>query len=310
MTHRILITGGAGNIGASLARRLVGSPGNHVTIVDNLITGSAAKLPDRAASNWQFVRADVNSYEDLAPVMVSKPFDFVFHYAAIVGVKRTLENPHLVLGDIRGIENVLQLAKNTGVRRVIYASSSEVYGEAAEFPQHEHTTPLNSRLPYAVVKNVGEAYLRAFTQEFGLSHTIFRFFNTYGPLQSTDFVVARFLRQALNGEDITIYGDGTQSRTFCYIDDNLDFTEKTLQDNAWLNETVNVGSDEEVNVLDLAKLVIRVTESKSKIVELPPLPEGDMSRRCPDVERMKATLGRPLVTLEEGLKKMLSAGCA
>ena len=310
MTQRILITGGAGNIGASLARRLVSNPDNHVVIVDNLVTGSREKLPSPTKPNWKFIRAYVNNYDDLAPIMVSSPFDIVFHYAALVGVKRTLENPAMVLRDITGFENVLRLAKSTGVRRVFYASSSEVYGEAAEFPQHETTTPLNSRLPYAVVKNVGEAYFRVFSQEFGLDHTIFRFFNTYGPLQSTDFVVSRFLRQALQGEDITIYGDGSQTRTFCYIDDNLDFTEKTLADNTWLNETVNVGSDEEIPVLDLAKLAIKLTGSRSKIVHLPPLPEGDMGRRCPDVSRMKSTLGRPLLTLEEGVRKILEGNAS
>src|SRR4051794_4907855 len=243
MTRKILITGGAGNIGASLARRLAANPDNQVVVVDNLLTGSLHKLPSAEQSNWRFVRADVNNYHDLAPIMVSTPFDIVFHYAAIVGVQRTLDNPHLVLQDIRGFENILGLAKNTGVQRIFFASSSEVYGEAADFPQREATTPLNSRLPYAVVKNVGEAYFRTYTQQYGLNHTIFRFFNTYGPLQSTDFVISRFLRQALNGEDITIYGDGSQSRTFCYIDDNLDFTEKTLADDSWVNETVNVGSD-------------------------------------------------------------------
>jgi UDP-glucose 4-epimerase len=307
MTRKILITGGAGNIGASLARRLAANQENHVVIVDNLLTGSSEKLPSAELSNWRFVRADVNSYHDLAPVMVSTPFDIVFHYAAIVGVHRTLENPHLVLQDIHGFENVLGLAKNTGVKRVFFASSSEVYGEAADFPQREATTPLNSRLPYAVVKNVGEAFFRTYTQKYGLNHTIFRFFNTYGPLQSTDFVISRFIRQALDGEDITIYGDGGQSRTFCYIDDNLDFTEKTLADESWINETVNVGSDDEYSVIQLAETIIRLTGSRSKIIHLPPLPEGDMGRRCPDVSRMKSTLGRPLMTLEDGIRKTLAA---
>jgi UDP-glucose 4-epimerase len=111
-------------------------------------------------------------------------FDYVFHYAAVVGVKRTLENPVLVLEDLQGIRNVLTLCKNTGVKRVFYASSSEVYGEPVHLPQHEHNTPLNSRLPYAVVKNAGESFCRSYFQEYGLEYTIFRFFNTYGPKQS------------------------------------------------------------------------------------------------------------------------------
>ena len=117
----------------------------------------------------------------------------------MVGVKRTLENPLKVLEDIKGIQSVLHLAKNTGVKRVFFASSSEVYGEPVEFPQNEFTTPLNSKLPYAIVKNVGEAFLKSYYLEHGLNYTIFRFFNTYGPKQSTDFVMSKFLRAAPEG---------------------------------------------------------------------------------------------------------------
>lgn len=307
ISRRILITGGAGNIGASLARRLVNDEKNFVVIVDNLVTGKMEKLPDGPHQNWRFFRADVNEYDDIVPIMVSGSFDYVFHYAAIVGVSRTLENPHLVLRDIRGFDNVLGLAKNTGVRRVFFASSSEVYGEATQVPQREETTPLNSRLPYAVVKNVGEAYFRTFSQEFGLDHTIFRFFNTYGPLQSTDFVVSRFIDRALRDEDLTIYGDGSQSRTFCYIDDNLDFTQKVLEEDLWVNATVNVGNDCEVTVSQLAEKIVSITGSKSRIVHVPALPEGDMSRRCPDVSKMLSTLGRPLVSIEEGIRRTINS---
>lgn len=307
MQRKILITGGAGNIGGSLAKRLVTNPDNYVVVVDNLLTGRPDKLPDAALGNWKFIRADVNKITDIAPVMTAYGFDVVFHYAAVVGVRRTLDNPRLVLEDIKGFENVLGLAKNTGVARVFFSSSSEVYGEAVEVPQREDTTPLNSRLPYAIVKNVGEAFFRTYSQEYGLPHTIFRFFNTYGPLQSSDFVVSRFIDQALRGEDLTIYGDGSQSRTFCYIDDNLDFTERVLEDGAWENQTVNVGNDREVSVAELAGMVLEITGSRSRLVHLPPLPDGDMSRRCPDVSKMLGTLGRPLVTIEDGIRRTVAA---
>lgn len=307
MQRKILITGGAGNIGGSLAKRLAANPSNFVVVVDNLLTGNAHKLPDAALENWKFIRADVNKVNDIAPIMTAYGFDVVFHYAAVVGVRRTLENPRLVLEDIKGFENVLGLAKNTGVRRVVFSSSSEVYGEAIEVPQREDTTPLNSRLPYAIVKNVGEAFLRTYSQEYGLPHTIFRFFNTYGPLQSSDFVVSRFINLALRGEDLPIYGDGRQSRTFCYIDDNLDFTERVLEDGLWENQTVNVGNDREVSVAELAEMVLEITGSRSRLVHLPPLPDGDMSRRCPDVSKMLATLGRPLVTIEDGIRRTVEA---
>lgn len=114
-------------------------------------------------------------------------------------MKRTTDNPVSVLHDIDGIRNVLDLCKNTGVKRVFFSSSSEVYGEPVEFPQNEHTTPLNSKLPYAIVKNIGEAFLRSYHKEYGLDYTVFRFFNTYGPKQSKDFVVSKFIRAALKG---------------------------------------------------------------------------------------------------------------
>jgi UDP-glucose 4-epimerase len=305
--RKILVTGGAGNVGGSLARRLAANPNNYVVIVDDLTTGNRDKLPRTSGDNWRFVRADANRKEDMSPIFTAERFDAVFHYAAVVGVQRTLANPKLVLNDIHGFETVLDLAKNTGVKRVFFSSSSEVYGEPFEIPQREDTTPLNSRLPYAVVKNVGESYFRTYTQEFGLPHTIFRFFNTYGPLQSTDFVMSKFLTAAQAGKDITLYGDGLQTRTFCYVDDNLDFTEKLLEEDLGLNDTINVGNAEELTIRELAETVIRLTGSSSKIVHLPPLAEGDMTRRCPDVSKMLDILGRPLVTLEEGIRKMMAA---
>ncbi|HKK40647.1 MAG TPA: NAD-dependent epimerase/dehydratase family protein, partial [Cryomorphaceae bacterium] len=232
-------------------------------------------------------------------------FDYVFHYAALVGVKRTLKNPVKVLDDITGIKNVLSLSKNTGVKRVLYSSSSEVYGEPVEIPQNEETTPLNSRLPYAIVKNIGEAFLRSYEQEFGLQYTIFRFFNTYGPKQSDDFVVSKFLHSALRNKDITVYGDGLQTRTFCFISDNTEACIKTFYNDEVVNDVINIGSNKEVTILELAQTIIKVTDSKSKIVHLDPLKEGDMSRRMPDNSRMLKILGRDLLPLETGIKHVL-----
>ena len=186
--QKILITGGAGNIAGSLAKRLVNDANIFVVVVDNLSTGSVEKLPSNQ-NNFKFIKADVNNFNDISSIMLSYAFDYVFHYAAVVGVNRTLNNPLSVLKDIDGIRNVLDLSKNTGVKKVFYSSSSEVYGEPVTLPQHEDTTPLNSRLPYAVVKNVGEAFFKSYHQEFGLPCTIFRFFNTYGAGQSEDFLM-------------------------------------------------------------------------------------------------------------------------
>jgi nucleoside-diphosphate-sugar epimerase len=302
---KILITGGAGNVGSSLAAYLLNTGKYEVCIFDNLLTGDLSKLPSADLPNWWFIRGDVNNYQDISAVMLSNRFEYVFHYAAVVGVKRTLDNPKMVLNDIDGIRNILDLSKNTGVKRVFYSSSSEVYGEPVEIPQFEDTTPLNSKLPYAIVKNLGEAYLKSYNKEFGLEFTIFRFFNTYGPNQSLDFVIAKFLNLAMNNLDITIYGDGKQTRTFCYVDDNLEVTKRILEGGYFKNEILNIGNDIEYTVLELAQIIINITNSKSKIISLDPLVEGDMTRRKPDISKMRKVLNRELISLEEGIKKMI-----
>ncbi|HSV88234.1 MAG TPA: NAD-dependent epimerase/dehydratase family protein [Bacteroidales bacterium] len=297
----ILITGGAGFIGSSLAEKLTDDAGNYVVIADDLSTGSIKKLPSASKNNWHFIRCDVNNYGDISEIMLGDRFDYVFHYAAMVGVKRTQENPYKVLNDLDGIRHICNLSKNTRVKRLFFASSSEVYGEAVSLPQNEETTPLNSRLPYAVVKNVGEAFLRTYKKEFGLDYSIFRFFNTYGPKQSTDFVFSKFIRHALRNEDIPLYGGGMQTRTFCFIDDNVDACINALYNNQVVNEVVNIGSSFEISIYDLAKLIIDMTGSSSKVINLPPLSEGDMQRRLPDTEKMQELLQRPMKPISEGI---------
>jgi UDP-glucose 4-epimerase len=305
MRRKILVTGGAGFIGSSLVEKLAADPENHVIVVDNLLTGSKQKIPLSKNNNIQFLQSDVNKKDEITSVFHAFHFDYVFHYAAVVGVKRTLENPVKVLEDINGIRNILELSKNTGVKRVFYASSSEVYGEPVEFPQNEDTTPLNSRLPYAIVKNVGEAFLKSYKQEYDLDYTIFRFFNTYGPKQSKDFVISKFISAALKNEQITIHGDGSQTRTFCFVEDNVEACVNAFYEDSFINQTINIGNDNEISILELAQIIKKVTSSNSEIIHLPPLPEGDMKRRHPDISKMKKLLNRDLLSLEEGLNKIL-----
>ena len=297
-----LITGGAGNIGSALASRLAQEKCNNIIVVDNLSTGKIEKLPEK--ENITFIKANTNNYNDIVPIFGRYNFDFVFHYAAVVGVKRTLKNPMMVLEDIEGIKNILLLSKNTGVKRVFYSSSSEVYGEPFEIPQNEKTTPLNSRLPYAIVKNIGEAFFKSYQEEYGLDYTVFRFFNTYGVNQSNDFVVPIFIKLALKNDPIHIYGDGLQTRSFCYVDDNVDACINAINAPSCLNDVINIGSDKEQTILSLAQEIIKITNYKSKIKFLPPLDEGDMMRRCPDTSKMKKILNRDLISLEEGIKKL------
>jgi UDP-glucose 4-epimerase len=301
----ILITGGAGFIPSSVADGLAANSNHQIVLVDNLLTGKMNNVPEK--KNVKFIKADVNDMHSVTSIIASYRFDYIFHYAAVVGVQRTLSNPSLVLRDIQGIHNILECAKNTGAKRVFFSSSSEVYGEPVEVPQHEERTPLNSRLPYAVVKNVGECYFRTYKQDYDLDYTIFRFFNTYGPKQSEDFVIAKFINAAFQNRDITIFGDGSQTRTFCFIDDNVEFTRKILEQDLCLNEVVNVGHDKQYTIRELAEEIIKVTGSASKIVHLPALKEGDMQRRQPDNSRMKEILGRELLPLSEGIRKILNS---
>lgn len=300
---KILITGGAGFIGSALASKLSENPNNTIVIVDNLLTGDVKRIPDR--KNIKFIRADVNLLEEISSIFYAFSFNYVFHYAAVVGVKRTLKNPIMVLDDINGIKNILALSKNTAVKRVFFSSSSEVYGEPVELPQNAHTTPLNSRLPYAIVKNVGEAFLRSYKQEYNLDFTIFRFFNTYGPMQSKDFVISKFIACALKNKDIDIYGDGNQSRTFCYIDDHIEACVNAFNNDECVNDVVNIGSDAEISIRELAESIIALSNSNSKIVHVDALEEGDMRRRLPEVQMMKKLLNRESINLTNGLQKLI-----
>lgn len=304
---RILVTGAAGFIPSCLTDELTKDPNVKVIGIDNMLTGNPKKITESSFDNYQFIEADCNDYRQMKDLFNNHSFDYVFHYAAVVGVKRTTNNPLMVLKDVEGLKNIFELSAASNVQRIFFSSSSEVYGEPVEMPQDEKTTPLNSKLPYAIVKNLGEAFCRSYFHEYGLKYTIFRFFNTFGPKQSPDFVMSKFIKQALNNQDITIYGDGSQTRTFCFIDDNIEATVKTLKESQYVNEVINIGSDKETTILELAKTIVKLTKSKSKIVFLPPLKEGDMLRRQPNAKNIRSLLGRDFLPLTEGIKKVLSS---
>ena len=299
MKYNILITGGAGNIGGSLSRELV-KRGHNIVILDNLSTGSKRKLPSKSFQNWKFIKCDLNQI-NLSNLFKNKKIDYIFHYAAVVGVQRTLKNPNLVLNDIKGIENILNFAVKKKVKRIFYASSSEIYGEPVTIPQDEFTTPLNSRLPYAIVKNVGEAYFRSYKKTYNLDYTIFRFFNTYGPLQSDEFVITKFIDKAMKNKNLVINGNGKQTRTFLYIDDNIFLTTSIFKNKKFVNDVVNIGNDNEITIENLAKKIKKLLNSKSKIIYGKPLKDGDMKRRKPSLKRINIIKKQKFVNLEEGI---------
>jgi UDP-glucose 4-epimerase len=195
---KVLVTGGAGFIGSHLCETLL-ETGNEVVCVDNLSMGSSENIKNFGSENFKFVKGDVTVLNDLKRVFAENDFDFVFHEAAVVGVKRTLENPLSVLSDIEGFKNVLELSKESGVKKLIFSSSSEVYGNPVEIPEREDGH-VNASFPYATVKLIGEQYCRAYYDIYGLKTTSLRFFNVYGPRQESTpygFVVGIFIRQAL-----------------------------------------------------------------------------------------------------------------
>lgn len=299
-----LITGGAGFIGASLANKLaLSSPSNFIVCVDNFFTGRKERLLN--LPNIKLINCDVNNYDEISAVFHTYSFDYVFHFAAIVGVKQTLENPMLVFRDADGIKNIVKLSYYSGVKRLFFSSSSEVYGEPHTIPQDEESTPLNSRLPYAVVKVFGETYIRYYTVKHPLNYTILRLFNIYGELQRPDFVISKFLKQSLTNMPITIYGDGSQTRSFMYIENLLDIIMFMLENDLFINSIVNVGSPTEVSILELAKIIKEITGSSSPIEFLPPLKEGDMKRRCPNIEKLRQFYKKPLTPLNEGLANIV-----
>ena len=299
----ILFTGGAGFIGSSIIDKLNKKKYN-IYIVDNLLTGKYKNIP--IGNRVKFLKINVNDKKQLIKSTNKLSIDYIFHFAACVGVNRTLKNPLKVLEDIEGFKNILYLAKFKKVKRVFFSSSSEVYGEGQGLAQNEEKTPLNSRLPYAIVKNVGESFFKTYKNEYNINYTIFRLFNTYGPKQSSDFVVSLFLKNALKDKDINIYGNGQQSRTFCYIDDTVDAIINCFEKNYFINSTVNIGNNKVTKIIDLAKIIKKITKSNSKIKKIEPLKEGDMLRRKPDIKKMKLVLNRRFTSLEKGLYSILN----
>lgn len=301
----ILVTGGAGFIGSHLCEALV-KKGHNVVCMDNLSTGNIKNIA-HLTEKFKFIKGDANSLEDLKVLFKQYKFDSIFHYAALVGVERTLKNPLAVINDINGIQNILKLANDNGVKEVIYSSSSEVYGEPVENPELEDGH-LNAKMPYAVTKLMGEKFMRAYYEEYGLKTVSLRFFNVYGPKQDSSpygFVVGIFIKQLLGNRGPTVFGDGTQTRDFVYIDDNIEAALKAMDNPKCAGEVINIGSGRAVTILDLAKTLIDMTGAKIE-PEIIGMKRDDIKHRCPNVTKMKSLLEfYPAYNLKEGLAKTI-----
>ncbi|MBI5189580.1 MAG: SDR family oxidoreductase [Nitrospirae bacterium] len=300
---RILITGGAGFIGSHLADRFL-ADGHEVICVDNLITGDVANIAHIKDKRFTFIDYDVTNF-----LYVDGPLDCILHFASPASPIDYLELPiqTLKVGSL-GTHKALGLAKAKGARFLL-ASTSEVYGDPLIHPQTEdywgNVNPIGPRGVYDEAKRFSEAMTMAYHRYHGVETRIVRIFNTYGErMRIRDGrAVPNFMCQALKGEDLTVYGDGSQTRSFCYVSDEVDGISRLLFSD--VDTPVNIGNPAEMTVLGMAEAIIKVTGSKSRIV-FKPLPEDDPKVRQPDITKARAILGwEPKVGLEEGLARTL-----
>jgi dTDP-glucose 4,6-dehydratase len=298
---RTVVTGAAGFIGSHLCEELL-RRGHSVVGIDNLVTGDMANIAHLRDQDLQFVRHDVTQYID-----VDGPVDCVLHWASPASPIDYLELPiqTLKVGSL-GTHNALGLAKAKRARFVL-ASTSEVYGDPLEHPQREtywgNVNPIGPRGVYDEAKRFAEAITLAYHRTHGVDTKIVRIFNTYGPrMRLRDGrAVPAFMSQALRNEDVTVFGDGTQTRSFCYVTDLVDGILRLMDSNT--NEPVNIGNPHEVTIEQIARTIITLVGSTSRIVYRP-LPQDDPKQRKPDITRARTILGwEPRIGLEQGLAK-------
>ncbi len=302
---KVLITGAAGFLGSHLTDRFL-AEGHEVIGMDNLITGARENLAHLEGNpQFQFVLHDVSQY-----ISVEGPLDGVLHFASPASPIDYLELPiqTLKVGSL-GTHNALGLAKAKGARFFL-ASTSEVYGDPQVHPQPEsywgHVNPVGPRGVYDEAKRFAEAITMAYHRFHGIETRIIRIFNTYGPrMRARDGrVVSNFVVQALRGEPLTVYGEGEQTRSFCYVSDEVDGIYRLFRSD--LTDPTNIGNPNEFTVRQLAELVLRLTGSTSRI-EHRPLPTDDPKVRRPDITRARTLLGwEPTVTLEQGLEQTIA----
>ena len=303
MKQRIVITGAAGFIGSHLAEALLDRD-YQVIGIDNLLTGDTANVAHLANREFTFIKHDVTNY-----IYIEGPVDFVLHWASPASPIDYLELPipTLKVGAL-GTHKALGLAKAKGARFVL-ASTSEVYGDPLEHPQTEsywgNVNPIGPRGVYDEAKRFAEAMTVAYHRYHRLDTKIVRIFNTYGPRMRVNDgrAVPAFISQALRHEDVTVFGDGSQTRSFTYISDLVDGIIKLMLSE--VNDPVNIGNPVEMTIGEIAKTIIRMTGSRSRIV-YKPLPTDDPKVRQPDIARARTLLEwEPKVPLEEGLLKTI-----
>ena len=297
---RILVTGGAGFVGSHLSRKLI-SEGHEVLVLDNFYTGSRSNISDLLNNpRFEIVRHDITQpfYAEIDAIMnLACPASPVHYQKHPVQTTKT---------SVIGTTNMLGLAKRLNVP-ILQASTSEVYGDPTISPQNEeywgNVNPIGIRACYDEGKRVAETLCFDYNRQYGVPVKVVRIFNTYGPSMQFDDgrVVSNFILQALTNNDITIYGDGSQTRSFCYVSDLVDGLLRMINSESFITGPINLGNPNEMTIRQLAELIIKLTDSKSKIVG-EPLPLDDPRQRKPDIEKAIDVLNwKPVVDLEEGL---------
>lgn len=304
---KVLITGGAGFLGSHLTDRLL-SLGASVLVIDDLSTGKRKNLEQASRfRTFRFIKGDAHD-----AVLLDRSFkqfrpDYAVEYAAVVGVDRTQKNPISVLDDLRGIAEFFAIAKKYKVKKVAFASSSEVYGEPIKMPNHEDD-PLNPKTTYGVVKAVGEEFVKVYNG-LGLPGVALRFFNVYGPRQdasSEGFVVGRFITQVLDGQSPTVFGDGMQTRDFVYVDDNVEAVLKSLVSSKTDGEVINIVRGKPCTIQELAEQVILALGKNIKPRHVAPRTAGEIRYRHADGSKMKKLINfTPKIEMAEGLRRTI-----
>lgn len=301
----VLITGGAGFLGSWMCEALIGL-GAKVTCLDNLSTGKSENIDHLLKlDRFRFIQDRVETFE------TKDDFDYILHFASRASPEEYQLHPiETLLSNSVGSHRMLELARNLDAT-ILFSSTSEVYGDAKIIPTPEtywgNVNPIGVRSCYDEGKRFSEALFSAYHRKYDLDTRILRIFNTYGPRLRGEGVygrvVSRFILNSLVGEDLPVHGDGSQTRSFCYVSDKIRGVLAMLLSEEAKGEVINIGIPRELSILELANIVKKVTESRSKIT-FHPLPEDDPKRRCPNIEKAQQILGwEPTVDIESGIRK-------
>lgn len=311
-----LITGGAGFIGSTLTERLLGE-GEKVIVVDNFNNFYNPEIkkdnirPFLDNPNFQVYQVDIRDKEGLEKVFAENKFDFIMHLAAMAGVRPSIENP-MLYQDVNGMgtQNVLEMARKYGVKKLALASSSSVYGNCKEVPFREDMIVDFAISPYAATKKANEVMAHVYHKLFDMDIVMLRFFTVYGPKQRPDLAINKFTRMMLVGEEIPMFGDGSTSRDYTYVDDIVDGICRTfgyLSNNSGVYEIINLGSNNPISLKEMITTIGEVLGIEPKIEQLPMQP-GDVDRTYADITKAKKLLGyAPKWRFKDGIKEFVRA---